>query len=190
MPAESLTLQIRTFCCVSEPARRIGSRFLLDRRAAVSGAMLTAGAGDRGPGARDGMNIKMHVIDAVLILMVIRQIREHLLDARSWPPRCSRSGSPRCCSCTRCLPTAAACLTADGVRAGFAGRSSLPPRPGRGVWFMRGAAAVACTARACWLPGRAKVMTAHCLPSAAIHRYAAVSGGRRTETLLRWMRCC
>jgi hypothetical protein len=31
----------------------------------------------------DGMNINMYVINAVLILMVIRQVREHTLDARS-----------------------------------------------------------------------------------------------------------
>src|SRR5207244_13485476 len=31
----------------------------------------------------DGMNINMYVINAVLILMVVRQIREHPLDLRS-----------------------------------------------------------------------------------------------------------
>ncbi len=34
-------------------------------------------------GTVDGMNITMYLINAILVLMVIRQIREHPLDARS-----------------------------------------------------------------------------------------------------------
>ena len=34
-------------------------------------------------GTVDGMNINMYVINAILVLMVVRQIREHLLDLRS-----------------------------------------------------------------------------------------------------------
>jgi hypothetical protein len=47
------------------------------------------------------MIINMYVINAALILLVIRQIREHSLDLRSLAPRCSPSAPPPPCSCLR-----------------------------------------------------------------------------------------
>jgi hypothetical protein len=48
-------------------------------RTPTCGPILRMGAARQ----RDGMNINMYVVNAILVLMVVRQIREHQLDLRA-----------------------------------------------------------------------------------------------------------
>jgi len=48
----------------------------------------------------------MYLINALLVLLVVRQVREHQLDARALAVRSWRWPPPSC-SCTRCPPAAA-----------------------------------------------------------------------------------
>ena len=79
-----------------------------------------ADAGGVPGGTVDGMSINMYVINAILVLMVIRQIREHPLDARSLAVPVLAEAPPQRCSCTggrrRQRPRAG-----SGVRAGRRG---------------------------------------------------------------------
>ena len=94
-------IQIRTFCCAGEPMRIITSwlrprpagqlcrggaypRINQGSRPVVNpGSYPGADAADGAGGHAGGMNTAAYLINPSFIFMVIRQIREHPLDARS-----------------------------------------------------------------------------------------------------------